>query len=203
MAVLLGAVAIIVGGDLDQADKMASVIAAATGIVALALQVKAARRPEEPPRRAPLAGLALCAVVALSVLVTGSAPVPPAVRAALPAPGTGIDHPADGAFLPTCSDARGNAGSLSGESIWLISRNPDGTPYFAREISVPGPWSSSIQLGTETPIDAGARFRVELYAVPDDTDLPADPTQPVSLPSRARKLDGVTVRKDPERIRCA
>ncbi len=55
---------------------MASVIAAVTGVVALVLQIKAARRPEEPPvaRRSPLGGsspaLALCAVVVLSGVVT-------------------------------------------------------------------------------------------------------------------------------------
>ncbi|WP_062351974.1 hypothetical protein [Herbidospora yilanensis] len=204
-AVILGAVAIILLGDLDLADKMASVIAAATGVVALVLQMKgAARGHEEPPvtRRFWSPVLVLCAVVALGGLVTRSAPEPGTAGAVVTLPGTAIDHPAEGSFVATCSESRGNAENVADEAIWLISRNPDGTPYFAREISVPGPWRAQIQLGAETPVDAGARFRVELYAVPDGTALPADPSQPVTLPARARKLDGVTVRKDPDRIRC-
>ncbi len=123
---------------------MASVIAAVTGAVALALQIRATRGPEEPPtsRRLPFA-LVACAVLALG----GAAPEPGPVRAVVTPPGTAIDHPAEGAFLSTCSHARGNAENAPGEWIWLISRNPDGTPYFAKQIDVPGPWYSRIQLG--------------------------------------------------------
>ncbi|GAB1820766.1 hypothetical protein HerbRD11066_39300 [Herbidospora sp. RD11066] len=227
-AIILAVVAILVWSDLDQADKMASVIAGAAAIVALTLQIMAMRRPDTPaaeaatPRtdhvsvnvqvnqRFTLGGasmtLAVCAFGVLGVVAVRELPAftaaPAETSPPLPANGTTITHPREGALLPTCGLAAGTAQPLPREAIWLITRNPDGTPYFARAIYTSGSWESSIQLGSETPQGAGRRFTVELYAVPEATDLPADPSQSVELPARARKLADVGVVKDPDRLKC-